>query len=390
MVFQDVLDELAVRVDHGEAEACGDVGRDHAPEERALAGPGAAENRLVAAPGLGHDQLQLSNATIAGNVQGSGSLALSGAARVMGNVTLTGGQLSLGSSVTVGGNVTLNGGATFSIGPATTINGNVAINNLPAGSGQNFLCGSQVRGNLQFTGNGTSAEIGSPQSSCAGNAIRGNLQVENNTAAATIDGNTVGGNLQVQSNTASTQIVGNVVTGNLQCESNSLIAACTNVANQKQGQCAPAASAATTSCALASASLGFTALYPPTLYFTGTPTAGIIFLDSSPGGVAIGGAPPPGSSEASIGFAVTISAAPYTASGTFDINQYLSMEYPNSVADVGSIASTSIGGQPGYEFTFQNEEGGGKPVAVIYHDGYVYEVRYASTNYIAGFWTRTA
>jgi hypothetical protein len=137
---------------------------------------------------------------------------------------------------------------------------------------------------------------------------------------------------------------------------------------------------------LNSTSSKFTAIYPPTLYLTETPAPGIFFLDSSPGGVAIGGgAPLPGSSEATSGFAVTISATPYAVSGSFDIEQYLSTNYPNSVADVGGIASTSIGGQPGYAFTFQNEEGGGKPVAVVYHNGYVYEIDYASTNYIAGF-----
>jgi hypothetical protein len=136
---------------------------------------------------------------------------------------------------------------------------------------------------------------------------------------------------------------------------------------------------------LMDATSGFTILYPPTLFLTETPAPGIFFLESSPGGVAIGGAPLPGSSQTTSGFAVTISAAPYATFGNFDINQYLSVKYPNSVADVGSIASLSIGGQPGYEFTFQNEEGGGKPVAVVYHNGYAYVIRYAATDYIAGF-----
>jgi len=138
--------------------------------------------------------------------------------------------------------------------------------------------------------------------------------------------------------------------------------------------------------ALNSTSSKFTVIYPPTLYLMGTPAPGVFFLDSSPGGVVIGGgAPPLGSSEATSGFAVTISAAPYSVSGSFDINQYLSTNYPDSAADAGAITSISIGGQPGYEYEFQNEEGGGKPIAVVYYDGYVYELDYASTNNIPGF-----
>jgi hypothetical protein len=136
---------------------------------------------------------------------------------------------------------------------------------------------------------------------------------------------------------------------------------------------------------LASAPLGFTALYPPTLYLTNTIASSVFFLDSSPGGVAIGDAIDPGTSEATSGFRIVISVAPYIVSGSFDINQYLSTQYPNSVADIADMATTSISGQPGYEFTFQNEEGGGKPIAAVYYNGYVYEFDYASTNYIAGF-----
>jgi len=136
---------------------------------------------------------------------------------------------------------------------------------------------------------------------------------------------------------------------------------------------------------LTSTSSQFTAPYPPTLYLTYSSTAGIYFLDSSPGGVAIGDAPGPGSSEVLSGFRVVISATPYTVSGAFNINEYLSAQYGNSVADLAAVASTPIGGQPGYEFTFQNEEGGGKPVAVVYYNGSVYEFDYASTNYVPGF-----
>jgi hypothetical protein len=139
---------------------------------------------------------------------------------------------------------------------------------------------------------------------------------------------------------------------------------------------------------LNSPGLGLTALYPPTLYLTNSSTVGgysLFALDSSPGGVAIGGALPSGSSEAQTGYGVRIAVMPYVASGTFNINQYLSTEYPNSAADVSSIASVSIGGQAGYEFTFQNEEGGGQPRAITYYNGNVYEISYVSTNYLPGF-----
>jgi hypothetical protein len=137
---------------------------------------------------------------------------------------------------------------------------------------------------------------------------------------------------------------------------------------------------------LNSTSSKFSVVYPPTLYVTAAPAPSVFFLESSPTGVAMGGgAPAFGSSEATTGFAVTISALPYTVSGSFDINQYLSTTYPNSAADVSAITPITIGGQPGYEFSFQDEEGGGQLIAVVYCNGYVYEIDYASTNNIPGF-----
>jgi hypothetical protein len=115
-----------------------------------------------------------------------------------GNIRLQdGGNLTL-SAASVGGNVQINGGGTFTIGPGATINKNLEIHNIPPGAAHNQICGSNIKGNLQFHNNGTAVDIGAM--GCAGNVIGGNLQVQNNTAATNIFGNTVGGNLQCNSN----------------------------------------------------------------------------------------------------------------------------------------------------------------------------------------------
>ena len=49
VVLQNLIDELPVRIDDGNAVAGGDVSGKHVPQERALAGTGAAEERKVAA-----------------------------------------------------------------------------------------------------------------------------------------------------------------------------------------------------------------------------------------------------------------------------------------------------------------------------------------------------
>jgi hypothetical protein len=71
---------------------------------------------------------------------------------------------------TVQGNLQITGGSAFSIGPGH-ISGNLQIQNLPAGSAQNQICGTTVNGNLQYQGNGAPVVIGS--ASCAGNTIGG-------------------------------------------------------------------------------------------------------------------------------------------------------------------------------------------------------------------------
>lgn len=134
------------------------------------------------------------------------------------------------------------------------------------------------------------------------------------------------------------------------------------------------------------ATSGFTAPYPPglnNLTDSNTPP-GTFDLESALNGVSIGGAVPEGSSVSTSGFAIALAAKPYSISNSFDIMQYLSTKYPNSVADA-SITPVTISGQRGYEVTFPGEVGGSWPIAIVYHQGYVYTILYNSTDYIAGF-----
>jgi hypothetical protein len=197
------------------------------------------------------------NGTFVGNITvsaGQDCIFVNGS--VNGNVHINGGNLTLVHSQ-VAGNVHVNGGGTFTIGPDSTIGGNLQIENLPSGSAQNQICGTNVQGNLHFQNNGTAVVIGSP--TCPGNTIGGNLQVTDNTASTQVLGNTVSGNLHVQNNSAATQVVNNTVSGNLridnntsstavfsnnvngnlQCSGNnpSLITGGGNTANSKRGQC---------------------------------------------------------------------------------------------------------------------------------------------------------
>lgn len=135
---------------------------------------------------------------------------------INGQVTVTGGTLVL-SGTTVTQNVQINDGAFF-IGPSASIEGNLQIQYLPTGPGQNQVCGTTVSGNLQFQNNGTAVQIGSASAACTGN--------------------TVGGNLLVDSNTASTQLFNNNITLNLNCAANSSITGGGNRAKGKNGQCA--------------------------------------------------------------------------------------------------------------------------------------------------------
>jgi hypothetical protein len=135
-----------------------------------------------------------------------------------GNVTQNGGSLFINFG-TIGNNVTVSGGGAFLIG-GSTIKGNLAVQNLPAGTLENGVCQTTVGGNLQFQNNGTPVLIGSSVSYCPGNTIGGDLQASNNTAPIEMSLNTVQGNLVAQSNTASTLMVQNTVGGSLTDQGN--------------------------------------------------------------------------------------------------------------------------------------------------------------------------
>jgi hypothetical protein len=137
---------------------------------------------------------------------------------------------------------------------------------------------------------------------------------------------------------------------------------------------------------LTDSNAGFTLFYPLTLYnLTEANSPPDLFdLESSPMGVTLGGAVPAGSLVATSGFAITIHATPYNSSSPFDVTQYLSTKFLDLAADA-SITPLMIGGQQGYGITFQGEEGGNLPLCVVYHGGFVYELKYSSTDYIDGF-----
>ena len=135
---------------------------------------------------------------------------------VKGNIHVLGGTLILQNNATVKGNVHIDGGGSFTLGPSLTIMSNLQIDDIPAGTALNTVCGATINGNLHFEENGVAVDIGS-SSGCAGNSIGGNLHVEDNTAQVLIFNNTIGNNLQ--------------------CDGNSSINGAGNTAKKKQNQC---------------------------------------------------------------------------------------------------------------------------------------------------------
>ncbi len=136
------------------------------------------------------------------------------------------------------------------------------------------------------------------------------------------------------------------------------------------------------------AQYGLTIKYPNDLYPQSIDSGDIqagIFLDieSAPNGVAIGGAVPVGSPVATSGFAIVVAAAPYTSSSTFNINQYLANNGPRGQLTVPIM----IGNIPGYEIVsfLPPDTSGNQPLAIIFHNGIVYQIGYGSTNYYPDF-----
>ncbi len=156
------------------------------------------------------------NGTFNGNLNITRGLVCIINGTVTGNVTQSGGGL-LTSNATIGGNLQITGGGTFSM-VSTDVNGDLQIQNIPAGSAQNQICGTHVKGNLTFHNNGTGVAIGTTSASCPGDTIGNDLQVNNNLAAV--------------------QVFDDAAGGNLQCSGNSTITGGGDTAKSLQGQCA--------------------------------------------------------------------------------------------------------------------------------------------------------
>jgi hypothetical protein len=129
---------------------------------------------------------------------------------------VSGGNFGL-SNGKVTGNVLIQGGAAFSVGKGAEVTGNLTVQNLSSGSG-NQICGAKVGGNLLVSANAVGIQIGSQDIACLGNAV--------------------GNNLTVQNNTAPIKVYDNHITKSLSCSGNTSIAGAGNVTGKKgTGQC---------------------------------------------------------------------------------------------------------------------------------------------------------
>jgi hypothetical protein len=127
---------------------------------------------------------------------------------------------------------------------------------------------------------------------------------------------------------------------------------------------------------------GFSVEYPPGLYNLTVSLPYILLdLESAPQGVNISsGGNMSDATKSSNGFIIDISVKPYNVTSSFDINQWLSSQAPGDNSDVYDVSPIIVDGQPGYEYGYIHEAGGGRPIVDVYHDGYVYEIEYNSTN----------
>ena len=161
--------------------------------------------------GLSRKVHQLGSITVS-----SGQTCAFYAGGVVGNVTVNGGSFGL-SNARVTGNVVIQGGAAFSVGQGAEVTGNLTVQNVSSGSG-NQICGAKVDGNLLVSTNAARIQIGSQDISCLGNAV--------------------GNNLTVQNNTAPIKVYDNHITKTLSCSGNTSITGAGNVTGKKSvGQC---------------------------------------------------------------------------------------------------------------------------------------------------------
>jgi hypothetical protein len=137
--------------------------------------------------------------------------------QINGNVTLLGGTFGV-SGATVHGSVAIAGEGTFSVGPSTIITGDLTVALLFAPPSTNQICGTTIRGSVNFEGNDTAVVIGQGTLSCPGNTVGGSVTIIGNAASVIVDGNTI--------------------TDSLNCAGNRTIAGSGNTAAHKLGQCA--------------------------------------------------------------------------------------------------------------------------------------------------------
>jgi uncharacterized repeat protein (TIGR03803 family) len=109
--------------------------------------------------------------------------------QIFGNVYVTGGSLIL-QNATVFGNVDIEGG-THTLGPKLTITSRLLIQNLPASTAQNSICGVTLNGDLEIDNNASTVQVGSNSGYCPGSVIGGHLEIQNNTALVQGFNNTI-------------------------------------------------------------------------------------------------------------------------------------------------------------------------------------------------------
>jgi len=147
---------------------------------------------------------------------------------VTGNVEVEGALVAradafTGTPTTIDGNVQGDPAQVVIVIEGTVVEGSIQVKltaSLPFEGATNFICGSTIRGDVQFQDNARIIEIGGGDCGFFGgsNTVDGNVQVEKNTGGASIVGNTIGGDLQCKDNTPAAVDGGQVsIGGNDEC-----------------------------------------------------------------------------------------------------------------------------------------------------------------------------
>jgi hypothetical protein len=167
------------------------------------------------------ESVTFSQGVVSGHITvNGGTLFLSNGSYVSGNIQVTGGNVSIANS-TVDGSVQFLGGGNFAIGAGAVIKGNLQMQDLPASTKPQTVCGATVGGNFALQGSAATVAFGA-------------VDVVGTSVAC---GNTIGGNMQIQENTGAVQLFNNAVKKNLICQDNSALTGSGNTAKSKQDQC---------------------------------------------------------------------------------------------------------------------------------------------------------